>query len=141
MDRSSGGTSWAVCSMITIVAQRSAGMPRTDFSHRTAAIIQPASLHIFEDVLQFLFELKAVIMLSSNDAGRGNNRAVLVGYWQDIAGFGFLAALIADAFAPFLAALWLPSRLSSDKCSSPRMEIMPAAKRRCRLPSLLHLRK
>lgn len=35
MVRSSDETCWAVFSMITIVAQHSAGMPQTDFSHCT----------------------------------------------------------------------------------------------------------
>ena len=104
-------------------------------------IVQPATLHVFEHVLQFLIELKAVIMLACNDASRSNDRAIFVRYWEDVAGLGFLAPLVADTFAPFLAALWLPSRLSSDKFNSPRMEIMLASKRRWRLPSLLHFRK
>ncbi len=106
-----------------------------------AFIVQSAPLQIFEHVLQFLFKLKAVVVLSSDDARRGDDRTVFVHYREDITSFGFLAALIADAFAPFLAALWLPSRLSSDKFNSPRMETMLASKRRWRLPSLLHLRK
>ena len=104
-------------------------------------IIQPTALHIFEDVLQFLFEVKAVIMVPSDNTCRRDNRTMRISYWQDIAGYGLLSALISDAFAPFLAALWLPSRLSSDKFNSPRMEIILASKSRWRLPSLLHLRK
>ncbi len=104
-------------------------------------IVQSTPLHILEDVLQLLFELKAVVMVSGNDTRRRDDRTVLVRHWEDITGFGFLAALIADAFAPFFAALWLPSRLSSDKFNSPRMETMLASKSRWRLPSLLHLRK
>src|SRR3712207_3480480 len=104
-------------------------------------IVQFAPLQVFEHVLQFLFKLKAVVVLSSYDAGCGDDRTVFIRHREDITGFGFLAALIANAFAPFLAALWLPSRLSSDIFNSPRMETMLASKRRWRLPSLLHLRK
>ncbi len=104
-------------------------------------IDQSTALQVFKDVLQLLLELKTIVMLPSNDTCRRNDRTVLVRHWEDITGFGFLSALIADAFAPFFAALWLPSRLSSDKFSSPRMETMLASKSRWRLPSLLHFRK
>ena len=104
-------------------------------------IVQSASLHIFERVLQLLFELIAIIMLSSDDPSRRDNRTILVRYWQDITGLGFLAALIPDTFAPFFAALWLPSRLSSDTFNSPLMVMTLASKSRWRLPSVLHLRK
>ncbi len=104
-------------------------------------IVQSTPMHVLEDVLQLLFELKAVVMLPSDDTSRCDDRTILVCHWENIAGFGFLSALIADAFAPFFAALWLPSRLTSDKFNSPRMETMLASKSRWRLPSLLHLRK
>ena len=108
--------------------------------HR-AFIFQPATFHVIERVLQFLNEFITIIMLTSDDPRRGDNCTVLVGYWQDITGLGFLAALISDAFAPFFATLWLPSRFSSDKFNAPRIETILASKRRCKLPSLLHLRK
>ena len=41
-------------------------------------IVQSASLHIFEDILQFLFKLKAVVLVSSKYAGRRDNRTVFV---------------------------------------------------------------
>ncbi len=93
-------------------------------------IVQSTPSHVCEGVLQLLFELKAVVMVPSNDTRRRDDRTVLVRHWEDITGFGFLSTLIADAFAPFFAALWLPSRLSSDKFNSPRMETMLASKRR-----------
>ena len=104
-------------------------------------IVQSTPLEVFEDVLQLLFEFKAIVVLSCDDTRRGDDRTVLVGHWEDITGFGFLSALIADAFTPFFAALWLPSRLSSDKFTSPRMKTMLPSNSRWRLPSLLHLRK
>ena len=104
-------------------------------------IVQFTPLQVCEEVLQFLFELKAVVMVPSDDASRRDDRTVLVRHGEDITGFGFLSSLVANAFTPFFAALWLPSRLSSDKFSSPRIERMLASKRRWRLPSFLHFRK
>jgi hypothetical protein len=78
-------------------------------------ILQPTSLHIFEQLQNRLFEIEAIIMLPGNDTSRGNNEAIPVNQRDDIAGLGFLSPLIANTFAPFLATVWLPSRLSADK--------------------------
>ena len=98
-------------------------------------------LHVSKDILQLLNKLIAIIMIAGNDAGRRENIAVSIGYREDIAGLGLLSSLIGDFFAPFFAALWLPSRLSSDKFNSPLIEMILASNKRWRLPSLLHLRK
>ena len=106
-----------------------------------AMVVQTTAFHIIETVDNLLFEIITVIMLPCKYSRRGNNVPVRIGYWQDVTGLSFLSPLIADGFAPFFAALWLPSRLSTDKFNSPRMERILASKRRCKLPSLLHLRK
>ncbi len=105
------------------------------------AIRKITAFHIPKDVLELLIKHIAIIMVARNDPGGRNDGAITISYGQDIAGLCFLASLVSDFFAPFFAALWLPSRFSSDKFNSPRMEIMLASKRRWRLPSLLHLRK
>ena len=104
-------------------------------------IVQRVPLHVGNQILEFLFQLITIIMMASNDARCPNTIPIAVRYGQDIAGFGLLSALIGNFFAPFFAALWLPSRLSSDKFNSPLMVRILASKSRCRLPSLLHFRK
>ena len=104
-------------------------------------VLQSTSLHVSKDILELLHKLVSIIMIASNDACRRKNVAVPISYRQDIARLGLLAALIGDFFAPFFAGLWLPSRLSSDKFNSPLMVMILASKSRCKLPSLLHLRK
>ncbi len=104
-------------------------------------VLQPTAFHISKHAFQLLLKLIAVIMVARNDTCGGNHIAMAIRDWQDIAGLGLLPSLIGYGFAPFFAALWLPSRLSSDKFNSPRIEIILASKRRCKLPSLLHLRK
>ncbi len=104
-------------------------------------VIQSTSLQVSEDIPKLLHKLIPVIMIASYDACRCKNVPISIGYRQNVAGLGLLSALIGDFFAPFFAALWLPSRLSSDKLSSPLIEITLASNSRWRLPSLLHLRK
>ena len=104
-------------------------------------IIQLIPLHVSNQVLEFLFQIIAVIMIARNNPSCRDDRAIAVGYWQDIAGFGLLSPLVGDRFAPFFAALWLPSRWISDKFNSPLTVTILASKSRCKLPSLLHLRK
>ena len=104
-------------------------------------VVQPTAFHINKHLLELLHKVITVIMIASNHTSGRNNQSIPVGYRQDIAGFCFLSSLVRDFFAPFFAALWLPSRLSSDKFSSPRTETILASKSRWRLPSLLHLRK
>jgi hypothetical protein len=103
--------------------------------------IQATAPHIIEHVRYLLLKVIAIIMISCNNAGRRNDRSIPIGYWQYVACFCPLPALIGNFFTPFFAALWLPSRLSSDKFKSPLMLMMLASKRRWRLPSLLHFRK
>ena len=104
-------------------------------------VVQSTSSHVSKDVLELLNKLISIIMIASYDARRCKNVAVRIGYRQDIAGLGLLSALIGNFFAPFFAALWLPSRLSSDTFNSPLMVMTLASKSRWRLPSVLHLRK
>ena len=104
-------------------------------------IVQLVPFHIGNQVLDFLFHLITIVMIASNDSRCANDISITVRYGQDIAGFGLLSSLIGNFFAPFFAALWLPSRLSSDTFNSPVMVRILASKSRCRLPSLLHFRK
>lgn len=104
-------------------------------------VVQSTVLHISKDLFQLLVKRIAVIVVAGYDAGGGNNIPVGISYRQDVARLGFLSALIGYFFAPFFAALWLPSRLSSDKFNSPLMVMILASKSRCKLPSRLHLRK
>jgi hypothetical protein len=60
-------------------------------------------LQIFEELPDSLLELIAIIMVASKKSYQANNIALLVDYWQDIAGLRFLSALIGDTFAPFFA--------------------------------------
>lgn len=69
---------------------------------------------VFEAIGQFI----TIIMVPSKHFTCGKNEPVGVGYWDDIAGFGLFSTLIGDRFAPFFAALWLPSRLRIAKFSS-----------------------
>ena len=104
-------------------------------------ILQSTAFQVRKDVLQLLYKLITVIMIPSNNSSRRNDVSLRVSYWQDVAGLGFLSALIGHGFAPFFAALWLPSRLISDKFKSPVIVMILASKSLCKLPSLLHLRK
>ena len=106
-----------------------------------AGIVEFTPLHILEQLLDCFFQAVTIIMVPCKQACRRDNISLLVRYWQNIAGLGFLAALIGYFFAPFFAALWLPSRLISDKFSSPLMVMILASNSLCKLPSLLHLRK
>jgi hypothetical protein len=91
---------------------------------RTISIKVSVSIHevkliklpkqLFKSVDQFI----TIIMVPSYHFACGNNKTIGVRYWDDIAGFGFFPTLIADRFAPFFAALWLPSRLRIAKFSS-----------------------
>ena len=104
-------------------------------------VVQSTSLHVSDDILKLLNKVISIIMMTSYDARRRENVPSSISYRQNVAGLGLLSALIGDFFAPFFAALWLPSRLSSDKFSSPLIEITLASNSRWRLPSVLHLRK
>ena len=63
-------------------------------------------------------QVVAIIMVPSNYFTGGNNEAIGVGYWDDVAGFGLFPTLIGNRLAPFFAALWLPSRLRIAKFNS-----------------------
>jgi len=71
-----------------------------------------------KQVFEAIGQIITIIMVPSNHFACGNNEAIGVGYWNDIAGFGLFSALIGDRFAPFFAALWLPSRLRIAKFNS-----------------------
>jgi hypothetical protein len=110
-------------------------------SEDRAFVVQSTALHISEYLFELLIELIAVVMVTCNHPSGGNNIAIAVGYGQDVAGLRLLPTLIGNFFAPFFAALWLPSRLISDKFNSPWIVRILASKRRCKLPSRLHFRK
>ena len=69
---------------------------------------------LFEAIGQII----TIIMIASNHFACGKNETIGVRYWDDIAGFGLFSTLIGDRFAPFFAALWLPSRLRIARFSS-----------------------
>ena len=71
-----------------------------------------------KQVFKAIEQLITIIMVPSNHFACGNNEAIGVRYWDDIASFGFFPTLIGDRFAPFFAALWLPSRLRIARFSS-----------------------
>ena len=77
---------------------------------------------VFETVKQSV----TIIMIASNHLARRKNVAVGVRYRDDVAGFRLFSALIGDCFAPFFAALWLPSRLRIARFSSYLTLRMPA---------------
>jgi hypothetical protein len=104
-------------------------------------VVQITAFHIGEELFDRQFYIKSIVMVASHNLCRGNNVAVLVRQWQDITGLCFLSSLIRDAFAPFLATVWLPSRFSSDKFNSYLTASIPASTSRWKLPSWLHLRK
>ena len=64
-----------------------------------------------KQVFEAIGQIITIIMVPSNHFACGNNEAIGVRYWDDSAGFGLFSTLISDRFAPFFAALWLPSRL------------------------------
>ena len=119
----------------------STGIKATICIEKGTFIVEFVPFHISNQILEFLFQLITIIMMASNDSRCANDIPIAVCYGQNIAGFGLFSSLIGDFFAPFFAALWLPSRLSSDTFNSPVMLRILASKSRCRLPSLLHLRK
>ena len=75
-------------------------------------------IKLLKQAFQASGQLVAIIMVPSNHFSGGNNEAIGVGYGDDVAGFGLFSTLIGDRFAPFFAALWLPSRLRIAKFSS-----------------------
>jgi hypothetical protein len=81
-------------------------------------ICQVKLIKLLKQVFQASSQLVTIIMVASNHFTGGNNEAIGVGYWDDIAGLGLFSPLIGDCFAPFFAALWLPSRLRIAKFSS-----------------------
>ena len=119
----------------------STGIKATICIEKSTLLVAFVAFHIRNQILEWLLHLMTVMVMASHDSRRANDRPIAVRYRQDSAGFGLRASLIGDGFAPFFAALWLPSRLSSEKCNSPVMGRILASQRRCRLPSLLHFRK
>ena len=99
-------------------------MPKKRFRLVTLLGIRPDIIRMFKliKLLKQVFEASGqvvtIIMVPSNHFTAGNNEAIGVGYGDDIAGFGLFSTLIRDRFAPFFAALWLPSRLRIAKFSS-----------------------
>ena len=80
-----------------------------------------AQFHLIE-LIKHVFkpsnQLITIVMVASNHFAAGQNIAVRIRYRNDVAGFCLLATLIGNRFAPFFAALWLPSRLRIDKFNS-----------------------
>jgi len=64
-----------------------------------------------KQVFEAIGQIITIIMVASHHFACGKNETIGVRYWDDIAGFGLFSTLIGDRFAPFFAALWLPSRL------------------------------
>ena len=75
-------------------------------------------IELSKQVFEAIGQLITIIMVPSNHFACGKNETIGVGYGDDIAGFGLFSTLIGDRFAPFFAALWLPSRLRIAKFSS-----------------------
>lgn len=75
-------------------------------------------IKLLKQVSYAIGQVVTIIMVPSNHFTGGNDEAIGVRYWNDSAGFGLFPALIGDRFAPFFAALWLPSRLRIAKFSS-----------------------
>jgi hypothetical protein len=75
-------------------------------------------IKLLKQIFEAIGQIVTIIMVPSNHFTAGNNEAIGVGYWDDVARFGLFSALIGDCFAPFFAALWLPSRLRIAKFSS-----------------------
>src|SRR5919199_125342 len=80
---------------------RCLGIKATIRIEKCAFDVQAAPLQIFECALELLQKLITIIVVAGDDARRRDNVAVGIGEWQDVAGLGFLAALIGDFFAPF----------------------------------------
>ena len=106
-----------------------------------AFLVECTALHVLEQLRDRFFHVVTIMMITCNRPCRRNNVSLFVRYWQHIAGLGFLAALIGYFLTPCFAALWLPSRLISDKFNAPLMVMILASNSFCKLPSLLHLRK
>jgi hypothetical protein len=75
-------------------------------------------IQLRKQIFEPIGQLVTIIMVPSNHFTGAKNEAIGVCYWNDIAGFGLFSTLIGDCFAPFFAALWLPSRLRIAKFSS-----------------------
>ena len=71
-----------------------------------------------KQVFEAIGQIITIIMVASHHFACGKNETIGVRYWDDIAGFGLFSTLIGDRFAPFFAALWLPSRLRIARFSS-----------------------
>ncbi len=81
-------------------------------------IAQFHPIELTKQLFELSNQLVTIVMIAGNHFAGGQNVAVRIRYRNDVAGFCFLATLIRDRFAPFFAALWLPSRLRIDKFNS-----------------------
>jgi hypothetical protein len=68
-------------------------------------------IELSKQVFEAIGPVITIIMVTSYHFTCGNNEAVGVRYGDTVAGSCLFPALIGDRFAPFFAALWLPSRL------------------------------
>ena len=103
------------------------------------AIREVQIVKLAKQIFETLNERITIIMIASNYLACRENVAIGIGQRDNVTGFGLFSTLIGDRFAPFFAALWLPSRLRIAKFSSYLTLRMPAENRRSKLPSLLHL--
>ncbi len=73
-------------------------------------IVEMTAPHVGKQLLEGLCYVIGVVMVASHDLGCGDNIPIFIRQWENVARLGFLSPLIGDAFAPFLATVWLPSR-------------------------------
>lgn len=120
---------------------RTARIKATISIEERTLVVKFTPLQVLEQLLDRCCEIVTIIMIACNQLCRRDNVSLSVGNRKNIRGLRFLSTLIGYGFAPFFAALWLPSRLISDKFNSPLIVMILASKSFCKLPSLLHLRK
>lgn len=81
-------------------------------------ICESQLIELPKQVFEAIGQIITIIMVPSDHFACGNYETIRVSYGDDIAGFGLFSTLIGDRFAPFFAALWLPSRLRIARFSS-----------------------
>ena len=94
------------------------------------AILQEIPFQIGKNLADCSLQFIAVIMSTATALTGPNNSAIPIEHGNNIAGLRFLPPLILDAFAPFLATVWLPSRLRTDKFNAYLIERIPASTKR-----------
>ncbi len=117
------------------------GIKATVSIEHSTLIAETIALHVLKELFEGSFHIIDIVMITSHNIGRCDNVSIGIDQREDVTRLGLFSSLVCDAFAPFLATLWLPSRLSADKFNSYLMAKIPASKSRWKLPSRLHLRK